>query len=46
MEKKPIKRGEIFKIYVDGASRKNPGPAACAYIFIIEDDESKITRSY
>ena len=38
MEKKPLKRGEILKIYVDGASRKNPGPAACAYIFMIGDE--------
>lgn len=29
----PVKRGEILDIYVDGASRGNPGPSAWAYIF-------------
>ncbi len=38
MEKKLVERGDILKIYVDGASRKNPGPAACAFIFMLEDN--------
>ncbi len=38
MEKNPIKSWDILKIYVDGASRKNPGLAACSFIFIKEDE--------
>jgi len=34
----PIKRGEILKIYADGAARSNPGPAAYAFIFVHNDD--------
>ncbi len=30
----PIKRGEKLKIYIDGASKGNPGPSAYAYIFV------------
>ena len=30
----PIKRGDILEIYVDGASRGNPGPAAWSFIFV------------
>lgn len=26
-------------IYTDGASRKNPGPASCAFIIVTADDE-------
>ncbi len=29
-----IKKGEILKIYTDGAARGNPGPAACAFLFV------------
>lgn len=31
-------------IYIDGASRKNPGPAACAAVF--KDDGGKIIKEY
>ena len=34
MSKSKIKKGEILKIYTDGAARGNPGPAACAYLFV------------
>lgn len=34
---------KIF-IYIDGASRKNPGPAACAVIF--KDKNGKIIKEY
>ena len=30
----PVKRGDILEIYVDGASRGNPGPAAWSFIFV------------
>lgn len=30
----PIKPDDILEIYVDGASRGNPGPAAWSYIFV------------
>ena len=33
MKKQPVKRGEILEIYVDGAARGNPGPAAWAFIY-------------
>ncbi|MFX0020155.1 MAG: ribonuclease HI family protein [Promethearchaeota archaeon] len=29
-----IKKGEILKIYTDGAARGNPGPAASAFLFV------------
>jgi len=29
-----IKKGDILKIYADGASRGNPGPSAYAFIFV------------
>ena len=29
-----IKKGYILKIYTDGAARGNPGPAACAFLFV------------
>ncbi len=38
MSKTPIKRGEILKIYTDGAARGNPGPAAYAFMFVYNDD--------
>lgn len=34
MSKYLIKKGEILKIYTDGAARGNPGPAACAFLFV------------
>lgn len=38
MKKNPVKREDILEIYVDGASRGNPGPAAYAFIFIKENE--------
>jgi ribonuclease HI len=34
MNSNPIRRGEILKIYTDGAARGNPGPAAYAFLFV------------
>ncbi len=34
----PVKKEDILEIYVDGASRGNPGPAAWAYIFVNDGD--------
>jgi len=34
MSKYLIKKGEILKIYTDGAARGNPGPAAFAFLFV------------
>ena len=28
---------EILKIYADGAARGNPGPAACAFVFVLNN---------
>ena len=33
----PVKKGDKLKIYVDGASRGNPGPAASAFVFVLND---------
>ncbi len=33
MNRSPVKKGDKLKIYVDGASRGNPGPAASAFLF-------------
>jgi len=38
MDKNPIKKGEILKIYTDGASRGNRGPAAWAFIFVKNEE--------
>ncbi len=38
MSRLPIKRGDILKIYTDGAARGNPGPAAYAFIFVHDDN--------
>ena len=38
MERSPIKKGDKLKIYVDGASRGNPGPAASAFLFVHNDN--------
>ena len=32
--KNPIKKEDILKIYTDGAARGNPGPGACAFVFV------------
>ncbi|MFX1390004.1 MAG: ribonuclease HI family protein [Promethearchaeota archaeon] len=32
-----IPKGDILKIYTDGAARGNPGPAAYAFIFVYND---------
>ena len=40
MKGSPVKKGTILKIYVDGASRGNPGPAASA--FLLAHDENII----
>jgi len=37
MSRTPVKRGDILKIYTDGAARGNPGPAAYAFIFVHDD---------
>ena len=34
MSRIQIKRGEILKVYTDGAARGNPGPAAYAFLFV------------
>lgn len=34
MRKNTIEKGDILKIYTDGAARSNPGPGACAFIFV------------
>ncbi|MEE9378367.1 MAG: ribonuclease HI family protein [Candidatus Lokiarchaeia archaeon] len=38
MSRVPIKRGDILKLYTDGAARGNPGPAAYAFIFVHDDN--------
>jgi len=37
MNRSPVKKGDKLKIYVDGASRGNPGPAASAFLFVHND---------
>ncbi len=37
MDRSPVKKGETLKIYVDGASRGNPGPAASAFLLVHND---------
>ncbi|MEO0101325.1 MAG: ribonuclease HI family protein [candidate division WOR-3 bacterium] len=37
-ERNLIKKKDILKIYVDGASRGNPGPSAYAFIFVKENE--------
>ncbi|MHA1461382.1 MAG: ribonuclease HI family protein [Promethearchaeota archaeon] len=37
MNSSPVKKGDKLKIYTDGASRGNPGPAASAFIFVHND---------
>jgi len=38
MSKNTIKKGDILNIYTDGAARGNPGPAACAFLFVHIDE--------
>jgi len=37
MSRIPIKKGEVLKIYTDGAARGNPGPAAYAFLLVHND---------
>ncbi len=37
MNGSPVKKRDILKIYVDGASRGNPGPAASAFLLVQND---------
>ncbi|MCD6456801.1 MAG: hypothetical protein J7K81_08475 [Methanophagales archaeon] len=44
MRKNTIKKEDILKIYTDGAARGNPGPGACAFIFVkgcLKDGENE-----
>jgi ribonuclease HI len=38
MDGSPVKKGDILKIYIDGASRGNPGPAASAFLLVHHDN--------
>ena len=38
MNRSPVKKGDKLKIYTDGASRGNPGPAASAFLFVHNDE--------
>ena len=44
MSRIQIKKGDILKIYTDGAARGNPGPAAQAFIFV--HDENIIHKEF
>ena len=37
MNRSPVKKGDKLKIYVDGASRANPGAAASAFLLVHND---------
>ena len=37
MSRIQIKKGDILKIYTDGAARGNPGPSAYAFLFVLND---------
>ncbi len=37
MNGSPVKKGDKLKIYVDGASRGNPGPAASAFLLVLDE---------
>jgi len=37
MNRSSVIKGDTLKIYVDGASRSNPGPAASAFLFVHND---------
>lgn len=43
--KAKIQKNDILKIYTDGASRKNPGPAASAFIFV-KNNETEPFRTF
>ena len=38
MNRYPVKKGDKLKIYVDGASRGNPGPAARPFLLVHNDN--------
>jgi len=38
MNRNPVKNGDKLAVYVDGASRGNPGPAASAFLFVHNDN--------
>ena len=38
MDRSPVKKGDKLKIYVVGASRSNPGPAASAFLLVHNDN--------
>lgn len=38
MKKIFVRKGDVLEIYVDGASRGNPGPGAYSFIFVIDDE--------
>jgi len=38
IKKNPIQKDNILNIYTDGASRGNPGPASCSFIFLKNSD--------
>jgi len=38
MSKNPIKKGDILKIYTDAAAHGHPGPAACGFLFVHNDE--------
>ena len=38
MNRNPAKKGDKLKIYVDGVSQGNPGPAASAFLFVHNDN--------
>jgi ribonuclease HI len=38
MNRSPVKKGDKLKIYTDGASRGNPGPAASAFLYVHNDN--------
>jgi len=44
--KNPIKKSDVLKIYTDGASRKNPGPSAYAFIFVRGEEIIYSTSQY
>jgi ribonuclease HI len=44
--KNPIKKDDVLKIYTDGASRKNPGPSAYAFIFVRGEETIYSTSKY
>ena len=34
----PVKKEDVLRIYTDGASRGNPGPAACAFVMVRDSE--------